>query len=97
MSDSETVSNPQAGQIWTHDDNGYDIQVTRVTDNHVHYTVDSAKAADHAESAREFLREKFGYSLAYIAPTGGSCCSPAEFDDQFTYKQDRPKEQYESW
>lgn len=85
-----------AGQLWTHDTHGYTVVTTRVTEDHVHYEFWDEEPVAHAEAAREFIREQFGHSLAYIAPQAGGCADPDAFAQEFTYHRERPRDSYES-
>lgn len=96
MDTPSTPVEPRAGQIWAHAEHDYTVVTTRVTDNHVHYRINSEEPTQHAQAAKEYLEDEFGYSLAYIAPSKGSCADPDVFAQTFEYQTDRPLESYES-
>lgn len=85
----------QAGQIWTHSTHGFEVQTTRVSDEHVHYSVDEAEASKQKEAVDAFLEKEFGYGLVYVAKLGGGCKSHEEFVADFDYVRDRERRDYE--
>ena len=86
----------EPGQIWSHTTNEFEVQVTRVSDDYVHFDYPEGIGKQQAAELRDLAEEQFDTSFVHISPVIGSAEKKAVFTANYSFERLREKESFET-